>query len=91
MTETSKLQEEADQDQETPKLDVTKESTENKKDTSELIECNERELGESNLDSLKPGYSKAKFKNLSKAKIIRNQSIRVVKIIGEIKKSIKLS
>ena len=61
-------QEETDQDQQTPKLVVTKESTEKKKDTSELSECNERELGESNLGSLKPGYTKVKSKNLSKAK-----------------------
>ena len=54
-------QEEADLDQETPKLDVTRESTENKKDTSELIECNERELGESNQDSWKPRYSNVKL------------------------------
>ena len=54
-------QEEADLDQETPKLDVTKESAENKKDISELIECNGRELGESNQDSLKPCYSNVKF------------------------------
>ena len=60
-------QEEADQDQETPKLDV--ESTEDKIDTSELIECNGRELGESNQDSLKPRYSNVKFKNY------RNQTI----------------
>ena len=38
--------EEADQDQETPKLDVTKESTEDKIDASERSECNRRELGE---------------------------------------------
>ena len=55
-------QEEADQDQETPKLDVTKESTEDKIDASELSECNGRELGESNQDSLKPRYSKVKLK-----------------------------
>ena len=39
-------QEKADQGQETPKLDVTKESTEDKIDASELSECNGRELGE---------------------------------------------
>ena len=38
--------EEANQDQETPKLDVTKESTEDKIDASERSECNRRELGE---------------------------------------------
>ena len=57
--------EEADQDQETPKLDVTKESTEDKIDASELSECNGRELGESNQDSLKPRYSKVKIGNQS--------------------------
>ena len=66
-------QEKADQGQETPKLDVTKESTEDKIDASELSECNGRELGESNQDSLKPRYSKVKFKNLSEFKI-KNQS-----------------
>ena len=38
-------QEETDQDQQTPKLVVTKESKEKKKDTSELSESNEKELG----------------------------------------------
>ena len=47
-------QEKADQGQETPKLDVTKESTEDKIDTSELSECNGIELGESNQDSREP-------------------------------------
>ena len=54
---------------------MTKESTENKKDTSELIECNGRELGESNQDSLKPRYSKFK--------IYRNQTIIII-VIGQL-------
>ena len=65
-------QEEADQDQETPKLDVTKESTEDKIDASERSECNRRELGESNQDSLKPRYSKVKVK------IYLNQTIFLI-------------
>ena len=69
--------EEANQDQETPKLDVTKESTEDKIDASELSECNGRELGESNQDSLKPRYSKVKFK------IYRNQTIIII-VIGQL-------
>ena len=55
-------QEQADQDQDTPKLEDTRKSTENRKDTSELSECNVGKLGESNQDSLKPCYSKVKLK-----------------------------
>ena len=56
-------QEEADLDQETPKPDETKESSENKKDISELIKCNGRELGKSKQDSWKPRYSNVKVQN----------------------------
>ena len=70
-------QEEADQDQETPKLDVTRESTENKKDTSELSECNVGKLGELNQDSLKPCYSKVKLKIYRKWKLEINQVINI--------------
>ena len=51
--------EEANQDQETPKLDVTKESTEDKIDASELSECNGRELGAWNTATVKWNLSES--------------------------------
>ena len=66
-------QEQADQNQNTPKLEDTKKSKENRKDTSELSECNVGKLGELNQNSLKPYHSKVKSKNLSEVKI-KNQS-----------------
>ena len=56
---------------------MTKESTENKKDTSELIECNGREVGESDQDSVKPCYNKVKFE------IYRKQTIIII-VIGQL-------
>ena len=57
-------QEQADQDQDTPKLEDTRKSTENRKDTSELSECNVSSLGELNQNSWKPHHSKAKSKSI---------------------------
>ena len=90
-------QEEADQDQETPKLDVTKESTEDKNqseakirnhwtiNTSELSECNVSSLGELNQNSWKPHHSKAKSKSIG----IQNQKLikSSQKSIGKLSKN----
>ena len=70
-------QEQADQNQDTPKLEDTKKSTENRKDTSELSECNVGKLGELKKDSLKPYHSKVKSKNPSEVKIKINQVINI--------------
>ena len=78
-------QEQADQDQDTPKLEDTRKSTENRKDTSELSECNVGKLGESNQDSLKPCYSKVKLKIYRKWKLEINQVINIEISVCEIK------
>ena len=57
-------QEQADQNQNTPKLEDTKKSKENRKDTSELSECNVGKLGELNQNSWKPHHSKVKSKSI---------------------------
>ena len=57
-------QEQADQNQNTPKLEDTEKSKENRKDTSELSECNVSSLGELNQNSWKPHHSKAKLKSI---------------------------
>ena len=64
-------QEEADQNQNIPKLEDTERVRRTK--TPELSECNVSRLGELNQNSQKPYHSRAKVKNLSEVKI-KNQS-----------------
>ena len=84
-------QEETDQDQQTPKLVVTKESTEKKKDTSKLSESNEKEFGRIKSWQLETWLYQSEIKKSIESKIVKNQSIQVVKIIGESKKLINLA
>ena len=62
--------EEADQNQNIPKLEDTERVRRTK--TPELSECNVSRLGELNQNSQKPNHSRAKVKNLSEVKI-KNQ------------------
>ena len=72
-------QEETDQDQQTPKLVVTKESTEKKKDTSELSESNGKEFGRFKSWQRETWLHQSEIQKIYRKQNSQNQSNQVVK------------